>query len=104
MTNLQSNPDKIIPRDLFFQIVGVLARSDGFIILKRIDGMKWAEKLMVESRDYVANQQSERDKALSDFVNWSQSSVIAVLLYEYKLAGSPEYEKLRTIKQDGERE
>lgn len=53
MTKFKPNPDKIIPRDVFFQIVGVLARYDGFIILKKADGMKWAEKLMSESKDYV---------------------------------------------------
>ena len=48
---LHPPPDKIIPRDLFFQIVGVLARYDGVIIFKRADGMKWAERLLTESKD-----------------------------------------------------
>jgi hypothetical protein len=58
-------PDKIIPRELFFQTVGFLARVDGFTIFEKVDGMKWAEKLLSESKDAShSNVQSERDKVL----------------------------------------
>lgn len=52
-----TNPDKTIPRDLFFQIVGVLARYDGWVILTKADGMKWAGRLLAESEDATLKEE-----------------------------------------------
>jgi sulfur carrier protein ThiS len=49
--NFSKSPDKIVPRELFFQIIGVLTRYDGYIVLKKADGMSWASRLLKTSKD-----------------------------------------------------
>ncbi len=51
-----------------------------------------AIRFTANMRNAEKHDQIVRDKALSDFVHWSKSSVAAFLLQEYKNQGSPEYQ------------